>query len=105
MALIQIKVDNEIKQKADAVFGRSGLTTPQAVKVMVTQVANEGRSPFDNLFSRGVIPDLPEDIRRDMVYAEAQELGLFEDDAEEDPCEIPADTLARLGLSPEEVGQ
>ncbi|WP_455138561.1 type II toxin-antitoxin system RelB/DinJ family antitoxin [Thermophilibacter sp.] len=105
MALIQTTVDDKVKERADAVFARNGLTTPMACRIMVTQVANEGRSPFDGLFSRGTAVELAEDVRRDMVYAEAVELGLLPDDTEPDPTEVPADILDGLGLAPEEVGQ
>lgn len=104
MALIQTTVNDAVKSRADEVFARSGLTTPMAVRVMVTQVANEGRSPFDGLFSRGTALDLADDIRRDMVYAEAQEYGLIHDDAAAS-ASVPDDILAELGLAPSEVGQ
>lgn len=105
MALIQTTVDDSVKARADAVFERCGLTTPMAVRVMVTQAANEGRSPFDGLFSRGAALELAEDIKRDMVYAEAQEYGLIPENSPEDPSEVPADVLLSLGIDPEEVGQ
>lgn len=105
MALIQTNVDDDVKARADKVFSRNGLTTPMAMKIMVTQVANEGRSPFDGLFSGGVARELAEDVRRDMVYAEAQEYGFLPDDANDDPTKIPDDILAGWGISPEEVGQ
>lgn len=64
MALIQTTVDGSVKKRADKVFERSGLTTPMAARVMVTQVANEGRSPFDGLFFREPALGLAEDINR-----------------------------------------
>ena len=51
MALIQTTVDDDVKARADAVFSRSGLTSAMAMRVMITQVANSGISPFDGLFS------------------------------------------------------
>ena len=106
MALIQTNVDDDIKLRADKVFARNGLTTPMACKIMVTQVANDGRSPFDGIFTYGDnYRKLPEELRRDMVYAEAQELGLIADDSSSDPIEIPADLLADWGIEPSEVGQ
>lgn len=42
MALIQINVPDDVKQRADAAFARNGITTPSAMKMMVAQVANEG---------------------------------------------------------------
>lgn len=105
MALIQADVDDSVKERADSVFARSGLTTPDAVRIMVTQVANEGRSPFDGIFVRAVEPELAEDVRRDMVYAEAVELGIVPEDALDDPADVPLSVLRDLGIDPEEVGQ
>ncbi|TYC48733.1 type II toxin-antitoxin system RelB/DinJ family antitoxin [Weissella muntiaci] len=48
--LIQLRVEGEIKDKADLTFAQQGLTTQGAIKMMLTQVANTGKSPFDNLF-------------------------------------------------------
>lgn len=104
MALIQTTVDDSVKRRADAVFERNGLTTAMAVRVMVTQVANEGRSPFDGLFFRGSAVELAEDVARDMAYAEAQEYGIIPDDSSF-TSDVPADVLGRLEIRPGEVGQ
>ena len=49
--LIQIRVEEEIRNGADEVFRKEGLTTTrQAVKMFLTQVANNGESPFHDLF-------------------------------------------------------
>ena len=45
-----------------------------------------------------------EDVRRDMLLAEAQEYGLVADDAT-DARTIPDDVLGELGLTAQEVGQ
>ncbi len=50
MALIQLNVPDDVKERADAAFARSGLTTPYAMRIMVNQVAETGRTPFDGLF-------------------------------------------------------
>lgn len=107
MALIQVTVDDEIKRKADAAFARNGITTPMAMRMLVTQVANEDRTPFDGVFFSPSGVELAEDVRRDMVYAEAQEYGLIPDDsiASTGDFTIPDDVLDDLGLTPEEVGQ
>ena len=78
MALIQINVPDDVKARADAAFARNGITTPAAMKMMVTQV--------------------------DMLLAEAQEYGLVADDAT-DARTIPDDVLGELGLTAQEVGQ
>lgn len=48
--LIQIRVEEEIRNGADEVFRQEGLTTQQAVKMFLTQVANNAESPFHDLF-------------------------------------------------------
>lgn len=105
MALIQLNVPDDVKARADAAFARSGLTTPYAMRIMVNQVAETGCTPFDGLFSSPAGRQYSDDVRLAMLRAEAQEYGLFEDDAAGDPLEIPADILAEMGISPEEVGQ
>ena len=105
MALIQLNVPDDVKERADAAFARSGLTTPYAMRIMGNQVAETGRTPFDGLFSSPAGRQYSDDVRLAMLRAEAQEYGLLEDDAADDPLEIPADILAEMGISPEEVGQ
>lgn len=104
MALIQVNVPDDVKARADAAFARNGITTPAAMKMMVTQVANENRTPFDGVFSSLFARELGEDVRRDMLLAEAQECGLIADDAT-DARTIPDDVLGELGLTAQEVGQ
>lgn len=105
MALIQLNVPDEVKDRADRAFARSGLTTPCAMRIMVNQVAQTGRTPFDGLFSSPSGRLYSEEVRVAMLRAEAQEYGLIEDDSGEDPLEIPAGILAEMGIEPEEVGQ
>ena len=104
MALIQVNVPDDVKARADAAFARNGITTPAAMKMMVTQVAHENRTPFDGVFSSLSARELGEDVRRDMLLAEAQECGLIADDAT-DARTSPDDVLGELGLTAQEVGQ
>ena len=103
MALLQTTIDDEVKERADKVFARSGLTSAMAMRVIMSQVAYTGISPFDGLFLRGMEP-IPYHIRREMVRAEAIEYGLLPDDSF-DALTIPDDVLDMLGLTAEEVGQ
>lgn len=48
--LIQLRIESDVKDKADAIFKMQGITTQSAIKMFLTQVANTGESPFDNLF-------------------------------------------------------
>lgn len=105
MALLQTTIDDDVKARADEVFARSGLTSAMAVRVMVTQVANTGVSPFDGLFlSRGG-EVYSEEVRLAMLREEAKEYGLIPDDSFSDPTVIPDDILELLDVTPEEIGQ
>ena len=96
--------DKTIKFGFAPVCVTKGITTPAAMKMMVTQVAHENRTPFDGVFSSPAARELGEDVRRDMLLAEAQEYGLVADDAT-DARTIPDDVLGELGLTAQEVGQ
>jgi len=48
--LIQIRVDGDIKDKCDKLFAKQGLTTQGAIKMLLAQVSNTEKTPFDNLF-------------------------------------------------------
>ena len=52
--LIQLRGEDNVKDKADEIFKSQGLTTQTAIKIFLTQVANTGESPFSNLFSRNL---------------------------------------------------
>ena len=105
MALLQTTIDDDVKKRADAVFARNGLTTAMAVRVMVTQVANTGLSPFDGLFLSHAGQAYSEEVRMAMVREEAKELGLIPDDSLDDPTEIPGDILEDWGITATEVQQ
>jgi DNA-damage-inducible protein J len=46
-ALIQTRIDEDIKERASAVLEKSGLTVSDAVRIMLTRTANEGVFPMD----------------------------------------------------------
>lgn len=45
-ALVQARVDSDVKDKAAAVLDRLGLTLSDAVRILLTRTANEGALPF-----------------------------------------------------------
>jgi DNA-damage-inducible protein J len=46
-ALVQTRIDPEIRDRAAAVLDRVGLTVSDAVRILLTRTANEGALPFD----------------------------------------------------------
>lgn len=102
MALLQTTIDDDVKARADKVFARSGLTSAMAMRVMVTQVANTGTSPFDGLFAGPAGIAYSDEVRRAMVREEAREYGLIPDDSF-DATAMPQDVLDLLGVTAEQV--
>lgn len=102
MALLQTTIDDDIKARADKVFARSGLTSAMAMRVMVTQVANTGVSPFDGLFSTPAARAYSDEVRIAMLREEAIEAGLLPDDSF-DAGDMPAEVLDLLGVTAEQV--
>ncbi len=102
MALLQTHIDDDIKARADKVFARSGLTSAMAVKVMVTQVANTGISPFDGLFSTPSGQAFSDEVRIAMLREEAIEAGLLPDDSF-DAGTMPNEILDLLDVTEDEV--
>jgi DNA-damage-inducible protein J len=50
-ALVQTRVDPEIKERASEVLGQLGITVSDAVRILLTRTANEGALPFELLQS------------------------------------------------------
>lgn len=46
-SLVQARIDADVKERAAAVLDHMGLTVSDAVRILLTRVANEGALPFD----------------------------------------------------------
>ncbi|MGW8201214.1 type II toxin-antitoxin system RelB/DinJ family antitoxin [Sphingomonas bisphenolicum] len=51
-ALIQTRIDSDVKERASAVFERMGLTVSDAVRILLTRTAREGVAPMELLVVR-----------------------------------------------------
>jgi DNA-damage-inducible protein J len=45
-ALVQTRIDPAVKERASAVLGEMGITVSDAVRILLTRIANEGALPF-----------------------------------------------------------
>ncbi len=45
-ALVQARIDSDVKDRATVVLENMGLTVSDAVRILLTRVANEGALPF-----------------------------------------------------------
>lgn len=46
-ALIQTRIDPEVKDRATTVLAKMGITVSDAVRILLTRTANEGVLPFE----------------------------------------------------------
>jgi len=46
-ALVQTRIDAEVKERATVVLEAMGLTVSDAVRILLTRTANEGAPPFE----------------------------------------------------------
>lgn len=78
--LVQIRLPEDVKAKLDAIFTTEGTTTPQGLKMIATQIANHGYSPFTfyyEQYSRPVGSELKQELRSE----ELKLLGIIPNDA------------------------
>ena len=45
-ALVQTRIDSDVKERAAAVLEKNGMTVSEAVRILLTRTANEGALPF-----------------------------------------------------------
>ena len=45
-ALVQTRIDPAVKERAAEVLGEMGITVSDAVRILLTRIANEGALPF-----------------------------------------------------------
>ncbi|MEF0940987.1 type II toxin-antitoxin system RelB/DinJ family antitoxin [Rhizobium sp. BR 362] len=79
-ALIQIRIDAEIKERATAVLEDMGLTVSDAIRILLTRTANEGALPLELAGNRDVhdawlrakVLQTLEDVRPDINDADEE---------------------------------
>lgn len=78
-ALVQTRIDADIKDRAAAVLESMGMTVSDAVRIMLTRTANEGALPLElvsdsaahDAWFRAKVMDALADTRSDVPDAEA----------------------------------
>lgn len=63
-ALVQARIDNDVKKEATAVLAEMGLTVSDAVRLMLTRVARERALPFDPLIPNPETIEAMKEARR-----------------------------------------
>jgi DNA-damage-inducible protein J len=77
-ALVQTRIDSDVKDRATVVLESMGLTVSDAVRILLTRTANEGMVPLELLSSpahdawfRTKVREALEDTRPDITDADA----------------------------------
>lgn len=78
-ALVQTRIDAEVKERATAVLENMGLTVSDAVRILLTRTANEGALPIElistseahDAWFRAKVLEALEDARPDVEDADA----------------------------------
>jgi DNA-damage-inducible protein J len=68
-ALVQARIDSEVKEEATAVLAAMGLTLSDAVRLMLTRVAREHALPFDPLIPNPKTVQAMKEARRGQLQS------------------------------------
>jgi DNA-damage-inducible protein J len=79
-ALVQTRIDPELKERAAAVLDKIGLTVSDVVRILLTRVANEGALPFSlaadpaayDAWFRAKVQEALDDSRPAIPHAEVE---------------------------------
>jgi DNA-damage-inducible protein J len=78
-ALVQTRIDPEIRDRAAAVLDRVGLSVSDAVRILLTRTANEGALPFDisdaaahDAWFRAMVQEALDDPRPGIPHAQVK---------------------------------
>lgn len=80
-ALVQTRIDAEVKERATTVLENMGLTVSDAVRILLTRTANEGALPLElistseahDAWFRAKVLEALADTRPDVEDAEAED--------------------------------
>ncbi len=79
-ALVQTRIDADVRDRASAVLENMGLTVSDAVRILLTRTANEGAFPLEvvtnseahDAWFRAKVREALEDVRPDVPDDEAE---------------------------------
>lgn len=79
--LVQIKLPATVKDKLDKIFAKDGATTPQGLKMIATQIANNGHSPFTTMYYEEYTEPVSDEIKARLREDEMEVLGYLPDNS------------------------
>lgn len=79
--LVQIKIPANVKEKLDDIFAKDGTTTPQGLKMIATQIANSGHSPFTTMYYEEYTEPVSDEVKERLRKDELEVLGYLPDNS------------------------
>lgn len=80
--LVQLKLPTDIKDRLDEIFAKDGTTTPQALKMIATQIANHGYSPFTTIQYEQYTEPVSDELKSILREDELKIIGYLPDDTD-----------------------
>lgn len=80
--LVQIKLPEDIKNKLDEIFEKDGTSTPQGLKMIATQIANHGVSPFTSIYYENFSEPVNEETKKLLRQEQMKLMGILPNDAD-----------------------
>lgn len=80
--LVQLKLPTDIKDRLDEIFAKDGTTTPQALKMIATQIANHGYSPFTTIQYEQYTEPVSNELKSILREDELKIIGYLPDDTD-----------------------
>jgi len=78
-AVVRVRIDEDIKEEANAVLASMGLTVSDALRMMLTRVAREHALPFDPLIPNATTVKAMREARRGKTAKHTSIDGLMAD--------------------------
>lgn len=79
--LVQIKIPANVKEKLDEIFAKDGTTTQQGLKMIATQIANRGHSPFTTMYYEEYTEPVSDEVKQKLREDELEVLGYLPDNS------------------------
>lgn len=79
--LVQIRIPASVKGKLDEIFSKHGTTTPQGLKMIATQIANRGQSPFTTMHYEEYDEQVSDEVKQRLREDELEVLGSLPDNS------------------------
>lgn len=79
--LVEIELPASVKEKLDEIFTKDGTTTSQGLKMIATQIAHLGHSPFTTVYYEEYTEPVSDEVKQSLREDELEILGYLPDNS------------------------